>query len=327
MKYLLALTALLAAPGPVAKLVNLKGRPALQIDGRTLLLGQPDEKARAQSFAVFSKGKIVGQVDPYKEFLKWLEDDERWGGHERANQLRYMQKSAGGINIELSNLLDVKGVGSYAVMTLRYAGPSGEPTGPQVLLRLPNGQAKLEWVRRLGDIPATLYGPVPPRLFVFGNLMFTFEPDGIYTLRNDGSKGKFFANVPAEAVPLGLADRRYLVVASTPDLKSGERIETIDLASGNSKLILQNPAQKQDVFVPHLPAAGIGDSPYLLFDLPTDTNGGTTYFTLHLPDLARHNAPASVNPLGEFGIQQDRDEVVVYSLRNARPVQRIPLRR
>ncbi|WP_144241076.1 hypothetical protein [Fimbriimonas ginsengisoli] len=308
-----------ASDARVARLIRVDGNLAVRIKTRTLLLHGRPISTPARTFPK--------SVDPAKTFHDWLKDDERWGGHKEANELRYMDRNGGGVGAEYADFYEVKHVGTFAVMNLRYMGPSGEPTGPQILVRQRPGKDVVEWVRRLSELPSMLYRSPPKRIYEFKRRRYVLEGDGVYGLNPDGTAGKLFADIPDKSVPAGLADGRYIVfVADEMQGGNDQWVHALDLARGKSFKVIRIPSYEGGKPPPlYFADSYIGDSPYLIFSRKEEDPAVGRYFALHLPDGARRPIAKVLWPLGDYGIEEQTDRVLVYSLKSGRLVQTLPL--
>ena len=312
----LAAATLPASAGPIAKLVTNGGKVSIQIGGRSAVIYPMQDSRGAVS---------LGSVDADKTLHQWLEDDDRWGGHKAANDLRYMDWQGGGILGIFTDVAKTKVGTTFAVMSLKFMGPSGEPTASQILVRKGPNANSVVWVRQFSDWPSIPYASSPKRLFVYRGVVYVLENGGLFELQPDGSNGKRHLAVAREAVAQAVANKRYILMESESRGENGWMLEAIDLESMRVFLICKAPPGSGAFPVPYFDRTSTGDSPYVQVVFQLNDNGDRRTTAVHLPDLKSCTIPNSLTPLGEFGFEVTGGKVMVYRLKTGMRVQSLLL--
>lgn len=192
------------------------------------LVALPKREASAPDVVVSKDGKLVGKISLRETLDKWLKDDNRWGGHKNANDIRYMHKDGGGILGFITNTIPL-GQSVIALLSWYANGPSSQPVKAQHIIRIRvQPKPAIEPLRQLLDIPYdwNSFDPVP-RLFLFGKrlLLYTkpgeaemwshgkkLPPSELLEITPEGKTVRVYAKLPPRRYPIGLLDQRWLIL-------------------------------------------------------------------------------------------------------------------
>ena len=186
----------------------------------------------------FYQGQTArGSIDLQAVIQAWLADELRWKSHAEVNQLRYMDKSGGGIG---GWLLDITpaGDGALAIFNWTFLGPSLQPLSQQFLVSLlPSPTPHLEMVRRLKSWPNGLEGgrfssDYPKLLSCKKHPVLLLASDDLQLLSNAGKTTGTLGGVPGGLPLAGLLADRWFVFS-----KSVNRHTTLQLYDTQTKKI------------------------------------------------------------------------------------------
>lgn len=195
---------------------------------------------------VVRRGLLPTVTMRYDDIItNWLADESRWRSHQEVNQLRYMQKGAGGIAGRITHVIPT-GTGALALFSWYFMGPSGEPMAEQFLVHIRvRPDVRLLPVRRLGKILYYGWHSLPPAtLFSAGKRIFLYSlpapagdgniPAGargtLELLAAGGSSRGIFTRLPASLLPQGVVNGRWVIFASKPD-SAGHALQALNLTS------------------------------------------------------------------------------------------------
>ena len=204
---------------------------------------------RGPSKVIVRRGKrILGQVDTQELKKAWLAVDRYWGPGKEGNNLRYLDGSAGGIFIIVS---DAVLTGSRFLTTLSFhaAGPSGEPVTAQVLAWFnPLPKPQFEYIRRLTFLDGYHHLVPPPRLWRRKGELCLIDPGKLVRLDAQGQeKGTIFA-LPSLPFMKFAGAGRWMVFGPT-GYTVDRRIAAVDFQTGKARFLFE----------------GIKPEPYLAF--------------------------------------------------------------
>jgi hypothetical protein len=202
---------------------------------------------------VSRQGKPVGIFDLSLVLKEWLTDDARWGGHEKANSLRYYaSQSGGGVIAVLRDAVTVD-TSLYAILSIMLTGPSGIPLAEQFLVRITaNPNTELVSLQRLTLMPT---GPLgrrwPCSLYRVGKQMLLYQRDEttgdtppacraeLLLLDSTGAKVRRLATLPGDLIPVGLLNERWLVLGPALNMEAypviPEPVQVYDLRTETLK--------------------------------------------------------------------------------------------
>lgn len=209
-------------------------RVAVVKNGSQLTISAPDGTART--------------VEAVPLLEQWPQNDEMWGGHKAANDLRYLLR-AGPLTTDAFSDLTAVGPAVLAVLNWHGSG-SGEPIVAQYLVRVDPVQATVKPVRQL-DVPPSsgeTYGyshPPLPRLLKWRERLLLYSqpreyspyaptPGLLSTLSRVDVNGNVLgvqARFPAHLLPAGLLDQQWLILTSGQS-GSEQSLWALDLPSG-----------------------------------------------------------------------------------------------
>ncbi|MFN8221322.1 MAG: hypothetical protein U0S12_14465 [Fimbriimonadales bacterium] len=124
----------------------------------------------------------------------WLAVDRYWGPGKEGNNLRYLDGSAGGVFVIVSDAV-LTGNRFLTTLSFHAAGPSGEPVTAQVLAWFnPLPKPQFEYIRRLTFLDGYHYLVPPPRLWRRKGELCLINPGKLVRLDAQGQeKGTIFA--------------------------------------------------------------------------------------------------------------------------------------
>ena len=262
------------------------------------------------------------KMDLSSKLNEWLKDDELWGGHAAANQMRYMNTGGGGVSAYLTQIASDGGPSGVGVVTLRFNGPSGEPVAGQLLVKV-NSAGEVDLVRRLSDTLADMYGRAPERrIYRRGSTRLLLDEGELWKLDLKGNRGKSVAKV-AGGNSIGLCDGRYIVL-DTPAKGGGDDLDGFDLRTLRSFPIFRDAANAYGKYTYPTWVPEVGT--YVLMTKQLDTSGANVQLSVHLPDCRQTKMPAGVNKAwGDYAIAEDIAEVRIYRADSGKLVAKLPM--
>lgn len=262
-----------------------------------------------------------------KQVAKWLQDDSKWGGHETANELRYM-----GVFSDLTEVMPVSNSTALGIVTLRFGSPSAQPVAEQILVRLKivEEDMHVEWTAHLGAGNGAGHGGEPTRrlyrrgktlLLLTGGRLCPFESDNLSRWLSP------IAAVPGgESAYAGFADQRYIILNRTVEA-GGIALEAFDLERLASFPVLNLTLAPDgaDTYLKCVPAEGA----YLLLEKRDKSENVEETFTIHLPDGRRARMPQSVAQtwrdyaIGDVSDPSAANTLDIFSARTGKRVARL----
>jgi hypothetical protein len=247
-------------------------------------------------------GQPAGSFTTQTLLESWLQNDEIWGGHQRANQVRYMDSGGGGgISGRFVNVT-VAGDVAYVLINWHFMGPSFEPIGAQHLIRIRSRpELMIEPLRLLGETYPTFGGISAfafPLLFKFHGGPIIFESDGLHSLNLDGSSGRLVAASPKGFNPIGLVDGRWLLIGRSDDQEPNP-VKLLDLELKKVISLAGNWKLGWSSYSFCIPERG---RKILSTEILRQTNNGSDmgYYVLTIPKGTRIRLAASKSIVGQY---------------------------
>lgn len=227
---------------------------------------------------------VDGKKLETKDLIKsWLQDDDKWGGHQPANQFRYMNEGGGGISAYLTQLVPQPNGTGLGVLNMRFDGPSGEPLGGQILARISG--SKFDFIRFLSTPDeASLNSPCPLRILQSSKGPLIWEEGQFLKLDKSGNVGTKLMDAPS-GFPVAVLQGRYAILKHPNH--EGSDIDCFDLQRLTTSRVFQETETSFGglTYLAYVPEKGN----YLLMAHQIDQNGGIALFSLRVPD--RHRTP------------------------------------
>ena len=254
--------------------------------------------------ATLVDGKKLDTRDLIKS---WLQDDDKWGGHQSANQFRYMDQGGGGISAYLTQLVPQPNGTGLGVLNMRFDGPSGEPLGGQILVQFSN--SRFDFIRFLSTPDeAALNSVCPLRILQSSKGPLIWDKGQFLKLDKSGNVGSKIMDAPA-GFPVAVLEGRYAIVKHPNH--EGSDIDSFDLQRFTTRRVFQETETSFGglSYLAYIPEKGN----YLLMARQIDKNGGIALFTLRVPDGRRTPMPPQTSVTwGRFAIIVEEKKVTVF---------------
>jgi hypothetical protein len=182
-------------------------------------LGAGRWRIAAEKPAIVRKDGTRLVIDLDKLLEAWLKSDDIWGGHANANQLRYMNKSAGGLSGELVESV-AAGKKWLAIIRWHALGPSLEPVFFQHLVRI-DESAAVAPIQPLTSAGQSIGESADFHLFTFRGKILLYRPGSIVSLTQEGAEASTFVELPNSVYPAALFLGRYWLLL--PDSRLEDR--------------------------------------------------------------------------------------------------------
>lgn len=152
---------------------------------------------------------------------KWLADDKWWGGHKKANEVRYADTHGGSYYLFLNCLVPQRN-SVLGILNWQDAGTIGSPVHHQHLVRITfKPTLQMQVIRRL-NVPYASYGNISQRLFPYQNHVLLYgNPHAqnslrgkgvLYRITPEGRSQGVFVDLPTNYMPIDVWQGRYLVL-------------------------------------------------------------------------------------------------------------------
>jgi hypothetical protein len=256
-------------------------------------------------------GRPNEHIDFQALLTEWLKDDDKWGGHADANQIRYMA-TYGGIFGSVHQVAQEPDQSALAVLSVHEESPSGQPIGAQFLIRLSTHPFHVELVRPIRHSGEPWIGMPYAVLFPYGKHLLSIEGNELDDLAQDGKVlGKWLA-LPARSSVKGIAANRWLICQVDSD--KGTSWTATDLERRRSFPVLTYTDEGPGTHQPTLYGGPSASSRYLLFGKDGKTSEDVTWFTIRLPDglRTRLQGPA-YDVAGPYAFNRKENGIEVYN--------------
>lgn len=239
-----------------------------------------------QELRLIRDGKTVAGADLTALAAEWLADDAFWGGHENANQVRYLVDRYGGmLRADLTECMPYPDGTAVGVLSLRTADSWQKPTAAQVLIVLGRNPFKLASFRVLRAVGAPDPAPygATQRLYRLGAKTYLVDGSDVSQIDALGRAARHVLTLPARTAPDGMGGGRWVVAEQLLDTRGGMQWIACDLTNGEILPFLNVPWA---MAYPSTETIHLGrldpKSPYVLFERRTFRPERTEFFTVRI---------------------------------------------
>lgn len=178
--------------------------------GRLLKRVAPNRNWELLDLALYEDGVEISRLDFNALGLEWLRDDAKWGGHKRANDLRFLTNRTW-----LSQVV-VEPTYAFGILTVQNLTESVQPTLAQALVKITfEPTLKASFIRDLGYLndQNEPIAPSWPRVFSVGGKVLVATQDGICLCDPSGNLGEMVAPIAKGQFPLGQIGNQAILIA------------------------------------------------------------------------------------------------------------------
>jgi|GEM_PF-3352877 len=249
---------------------------------------------------IWQKGGREEKVDLREPEMEWLADDGRWGGHQQANELRYIAGRGGGFDSYVTDLESTGEDRALAVLSL-VDSASISPPRLQLLVMVQLEPLKIELIRSLAGIEDGEIVRPAHLLYHFGKSLYLNSVGSIDPIDSRGNVTKPLCVWGPGKFPLGVCGDRWLVSMTT---RPQERLlEAADLSTGKSRIVF-DPTRSSFGLADIEPYELDSSGPYVFYSYAPSMIGNAychKFLTIHIPDGVIHVVPGSYFRVQSFG--------------------------
>ncbi|MBS1700411.1 MAG: hypothetical protein JST12_02015 [Armatimonadetes bacterium] len=184
--------------------------------GRLLKRVAPNRNWELLDLALYEDGVEISRLDFNSLGLEWLRDDAKWGGHERANNLRYLASRAW-----LSQVIVEpwgKPTSALGILTIQNLTESVQPAIAQALVKITfEPTLKARFIMDLGYLNNTnqVVAPSWPRIFLVGGVIWVAAEDGIREVNPAGNLERLVVPFAKGQYPIGQIGNQGILIGDS----------------------------------------------------------------------------------------------------------------
>jgi len=250
----------------------------------------------------------------WPQVAAWLDDDAFWGGHEAANQVRYLWGL--GTYAEMTDCLPIKGSRALAVLEIHLTSDSSERVFARVLVRIEPKSFKISPVV---SVPAAEIARDSQRhlLFAAADRSYLVAGNSIQEIDAKGAKATRVCDWDKSESPSGLAGQRWMIGETTN--AGGYELRVTDIHLKKTWTIFKSGPETKSV----LAAPPSPEGPYLLIDPAGE--GFTGSIAMHLPDGRKQKLPGQISYIaGPYAVAMDESKFTLYLAASGKKVGSFP---
>lgn len=171
-----------------------------------------DEKDRKVVF--LRSGRIYHTISLRELRDKFLRDESQLGGHEAANELRWVNRRDG-LSLYITN---AQRVGEHVLALLSWVDESGSLDNvvrKDLVLVYAGAMPRIELARHLdyrNYEDFVFANSVMPRIFMIQDKLLLYDSNCLEEIDQEGEKIRIYVKIRNDQVPVGLLDRRWLIL-------------------------------------------------------------------------------------------------------------------
>ena len=169
------------------------------------------------NLALYENGTEVSRLDFGVMGARWLKDDDKWGGHKKANDLRYLTGRTWLGQLVVSP--GEKPSFALGVLCAQNMSLSFQPIQTQALVRIDfTPRLKASFIRDIGYLHDRnrMNAPNIPRIFSIRGKLWVAAEEGIVPIDQDGHPGEAVFPIPKDYQPLSAVGNDYILFSDSP---------------------------------------------------------------------------------------------------------------